>query len=173
MSKGGGALQKALPNTQDEVKALVEKHKDHGHRRVGAGSAWEDLAEQATVVPPESLRAVCGRVLAKLGAAASAPRDAVAARAATAGEETMRALHLLENVLDFPEYHTTAAAAATAVAIASGDLEPISPKTSVGGAPEPVGFGADFGRWMARVSMVRCPPSGMASSALRVRFKNA
>ena len=126
-------------------RELVEKHKDHGHRRVGAGSAWEDLAEQATVVPPESLRAVCGRVLAKLGAAASAPRDAVAARAATAGEETMRALHLLENVLDFPEYHTTAAAAATAVAIASGDLEPISPKTSVGGAPEPVGFGADFG----------------------------
>ncbi|KAH8071247.1 voltage-gated potassium channel [Aureococcus anophagefferens] len=126
-------------------RELVEKHKDHGHRRVGAGSAWEDLAEQATVVPPESLRAVCGRVLAKLGAAASAPSDAVAARAATAGEETMRALHLLENVLDFPEYHTTAAAAATAVAIASGDLEPISPKTSVGGAPEPVGFGADFG----------------------------
>ena len=127
-------------------RELVEKHKDHGHRRVGAGSAWEDLAEQATVVPPESLRAVCGRVLAKLGAAASAPRDAVAARAATAGEETMRALHLLENVLDFPEYHTTAAAAAaTAVAIASGDLEPISPQTSVGGAPEPVGFGADFG----------------------------
>ena len=123
----------------------MEKHKDHGHRRVGAGSAWEDLAEQATVVPPESLRAVCGRVLAKLGAAASAPRDAVAARAATAGEETMRALHLLENVLDFPEYHTTAAAAATAVAIASGDLEPISPRRTVGGAPEPVGFGADFG----------------------------
>ena len=25
MSKSGGALQRALPNTQDEVKALVER----------------------------------------------------------------------------------------------------------------------------------------------------
>ena len=79
--------------------------------------------------------------LSKLGAAATAPRDAVAGRLATAGEETMRALHHLESVLDHPEHHTTA----TAVAVASG-LEPIiSPRRTVGGAPEPVGFGADFG----------------------------
>ncbi|KAH8095836.1 voltage-gated potassium channel [Aureococcus anophagefferens] len=64
-------------------------------------------------------------------------RDAVAGRLATAGEETMRALHHLESVLDHPEHHTTA----TAVAVASG-LEPIiSPRRTVGGALEPVGFG--------------------------------
>ncbi|KAK7237320.1 voltage-gated potassium channel [Aureococcus anophagefferens] len=107
------------------------------HRRIGAVSVLEIVPEAATVVPPESLREVAGRVLSKLGAAATAPRDAVAGRLATAGEETMRALHHLESVLDHPEHHTTA----TAVAVASG-LEPIiSPRRTVGGAPEPVGFG--------------------------------
>ena len=107
------------------------------HRRIGAVSVLDIVPEAATVVPPESLREVAGRVLSKLGAAATAPRDAVAGRLATAGEETMRALHHLESVLDHPEHHTTA----TAVAVASG-LEPIiSPRRTVGGAPEPVGFG--------------------------------